>query len=1441
MLNYKTLFKRLKLRGSGGGSAVSNKLIPPDRSNVKESYATTRSQDLICEGPIEGFADRDTRVLRGARVSDDTFDRRRTASTIIKRFNDTTTTHEARSTGFALKGWGDTKLNKTYLLNPAGPSAKGGINEIKVLILLDQSGSFEDDKVPVANAIETFVAKLRAGPYFNVKIAVFGFGTATISNAVRLTYTDNYTLVSDTIKNGVSGGSTENGNTAIIQSLGSSSFAGADEIILFTDEVGNDPLLANQATTAANAAGARVHLTGRGALDADANPYRVSVYDNVVAATGGIRTIATGAVASLEEIIEHILQNIRGIEIFESFAGARYGMSQDDDIFLLTNDGANWVISSASRNKIYWTMAISNKNKAHEILLANTGWVQGFDSTSSQIGEIIDLKHYTFDKAVFMDETPCKTNETPNFATYKLGFRDGSENQAEENVIGKNVKLFSLEKEIKGPFVVGGTAKKGSGNNDVRNGRDFATWQNYRPALREPLKAIHEITDNNVDRLDVTIQIKRLNDTQHYSPASDSEAGRATLGRLQPTAVTVRFRILTLFKDGREEESKPRFTLGQIDGKGYSSGAGFVRIRGIITNGYEFTAKDLILPEHTSDVISRKIVISKVQGESLSTLINREVVVRSIGEKNKFNYNYPFSANLAFSLDSRSSQTVPNRTYMIKGKRILVPANYFPTDDYGGDRRFSLDGSSAGEVIYDGIWDGTFRIAWSDNPAWILYDLLINYRYGTAIFNREIDKINIWSLYEIGKYCDAVDSDGRFVGLSDGKGGLEPRFSFNHTLKDDRQAFDIIKDIAKSMRALAFYQNSQIQFRIDKPEDPVMLFNNLNVRDGYFTYSDTYKSSRTTAIDVSFLDKDNNYRPRSEHVEDEEAIQKFGYNRQTMAGFGITSRAQALRAGRAALFDSIHATETVSFQVGLEGMFLQPGDIIRVDDELKNLTTNFGKFLGTSGFFYYNNGPGPKALLVDKNLKSVTGAMQTGQEITVYTPRGTTGVDDLYSLKDEIKLQPATESGFISDEEISGLKNPQISKFVLDTGDNYIEEFDDFLKFNLDTGHDYNSLGSNNFSPNSVVTVDVTGRLERLYRVLNVTENEERFYEVGALIHHTGKYDFIEQGVSFDINLDKFEPGIKANVVARPNKPSGIATGNAIQNLNSSIDMQIRVTGDPVDGGDEFALFLTQPNGNTNVGAISFENTGDVVIFDLSDENNLELTQVGTYEVQVFSVQSFLGLQSSGFASLTFSLGFSDFNFNPGVDSLLSYNNIQLKSGFTYVFSGGTDGTDTPSGSGFAAYDRNEIDLAASFDIDLVDIYGDNAFTSDENYDITQTIDLFSTDHSYTKSGFMTLGNENVLNITTGDLMSGLDYTGDKRFITKKDLKLELIQVQNVNFESGILSGKFRGDFGEATPVLFALNKFTGQSENSYDIMPPAIMDVSPTGFVFLSHALCTS
>ena len=1427
MLSYKTLFKRLKLRGSSGGSPVSNKLIPPDRTNVKESYAVTKSQDLICEGPIEGLADRDTRVLRG--------------ESVVKSFKDTSTTYLGTSNAYALRGWGDKELNKTFAVNEDSSTVfKGTIQTLRILLIIDQSGSMRDNAKPVGDAIDRWVALLRAGPFVDVFFAVSGFSQQENEESMQffsIGYTNDYDQLTAQLGDiDRYGGLVEDGMRGVLvglQKFGDS----ADEVIIMTDEKADDEenFLATR-FYAANL-GKRMFLF---APQLSSSP----LYSGLIAGLGGFKTTTYNPVDAFAEIVGFIVQNSRGGQGYETFDGARYGMSQKEEIFTILFDGVNWVIKNIAGTKVYWQMRVTDPNRANEFLLQPIA-TSGTDGTvfpgwervdaTGEVGEIIDLNHYTIDKGVYFDETPAKgDNGVPNFATYKFSLRKGEENQAPGDVLDGNVKLFSVEKELKGPFVQGGNAAGGSGNQDVRNGRDFAAWQNYTPAMAEPIKVTHEITDNNVDELDITMQITQLNDTQSYSPAGDSGSGRATLGRLQAQKVTIFFTVRTISKDGNNEMlSDTPFTLRGIDNKGFSRGRGLIRVRGIVTNGYEFTFT-VKVPAATADTFIRQIEIEKVESETLSNIINRSIKVRSIAERNKYIFNYPFSANLSFALDSRSSATVPNRTYMIKGKKILVPSNYFPTDDYGFDRRFSYDSSTSGELIYDGIWDGTFKTAWSDNPAWILYDLLINYRYGTAIFNREIDKINIWSLYEIGKYCDAVDSDGRFVGLPDGKGGLEPRFSFNHVLKEDRQAFDVIKDIAKSMRALAFYQNSQIQFRVDKPENPVMLFNNLNVRDGFFNYSDTYKSSRTTAIDVSFLDKDNNYRPRSEHVEDEEATQKYGYNRQTLQGYGITSRAQALRAGRAALFDSIHATETVSFQVGLEGLFLQPGDIIRVDDELKNLTTNFGKFLGTSGFFYYDYGPGPTALLVDKSLSSITGDMQPGQEVTLYTPRGTTGVNSLYDLKDQIALEPVAENSFISDEEISGMKNPQISKFVLDTGANYIEEFDDFLKFNLHTGHVYNSFEINNFSPNSVITVNITGRLERLYRILNVEENEERFYEVGALIHHTGKYDFIEQGLSFDVDLDKFEPGIKANLFDPPNKPSGITTGSPTQNTNSSIDLPIFITGNPINGGDEFAAFLTQPNGSQNVVPITVDNTGEVVKLDLSDDKNSSLTQIGTYQLEVFSRLKNVNLESSLSEGISFNLGFDDFAFEAGTDSLLVYHNLQPQSGFNHNFNTGEVG----SGSGFLGFDTDKNnDLAAIIDIDLRDIFGEDAFTSNQNYNINQSVDLLSFDKTIVKSGFKTIGNSNILEITTGELMSGVNYSGDQKFITKPDLKVELSYIQNINIQSGILSGQFEGDFTGATPVLFALNKFTGHSENSYDIMPPAVMAVSPTGFQILSHA----
>ena len=192
-------------------------------------------------------------------------------------------------------------------------------------------------------------------------------------------------------------------------------------------------------------------------------------------------------------------------------------------------------------------------------------------------------------------------------------------------------------------------------------------------------------------------------------------------------------------------------------------------------------------------------------------------------------------------------------------------------------------------------------------------------------------------------------------------------------------------EIAVSMRALCFYKDSQIQFRVDKPLPVSMIFNNLNVEDGFFSYAGVQKNTRTTSVEVNYLDKRNNFRPRTEFAEDQKGISKFGYLKQYTDSYGITSRAQALRHAKNILFEAQHATETVSFNCGFEGSLLTPGDIIRVDDDLKNIEPNYGMMLKATGFHQYSNGAyGVTGLIVDRQFEKITGLIPTGKDSKTY-------------------------------------------------------------------------------------------------------------------------------------------------------------------------------------------------------------------------------------------------------------------------------------------------------------------------------------------------------------------------------------------------------------------------------------------------------------------------
>lgn len=1407
--SYKDILSKKPIigQGGGGGSPRSSKMYPPDLTNAKESYSLSKSLDLLSEGPIEGIVDRDGRVLQNEYIN--------------KNFNDEDTKQNT-IVGFALRNWGDKELNKTYIdKGTTGGLSKGSIENVKILLVLDQSNSFLSDSGPVADAIDDFFAILRAGPYKNAEFAIYGFASSGGNSDVRLSWSSDLNLVADTINNANYDGNIENGNQAVIEAV--SLYPNADEVILMTDEIGDDPELKGGALSAITSKKLRLHLFGPNLSEAN---YR-SNYFTSVQGSGGYASLVSDPVQAFREIMEFIVQNIKVRNNFTTFEGAKYGMDKSTDIFNLYFDSVNWVISNFSRNKIYWTgtpvIGVDGS------IGLPTSW--NAVEANGVAGDIINLEDYTIDRGIYFNETPAKGTRAPNYANYEFDFRNGEESQSVTTILDKTVKLYQNNYDIKGEFAAeGGNAQDGTGNQDIReSNRDFAEWQNYAPALENALPFLHEITDENVDELDITISVQQLNDTQSQSSKGDAKRGRATLGRLRPTTVTIRLRTVEHKTSGRTITEVPSFNINNTDGKGFNVSSGQIAITGIVTSPYEFTIKNVKLPTVADDTVFREIYVEKVEKETLSSLINRRVQVRSVAERNKFTYSYPFSALVASQLDARSITSIPNRTFMVKGKKVLVPSNYFPTDDMGFDRRFSPDGSTANELIYDGPWDGTFRLAWTDNPAWILYDLLTSYRYGTAVFNREVDKINIWSLYEISRYCDAVNSEGRFVGLSDGRGGLEPRFTLNQILKEDREAFDVIKEIAKTMRALAFYENSQIQFRVDKPEEPVMFFNNLNVRDGIFNYSDTYKSSRTTAIEVTFLDRANNYRPRSEYVEDEQAIQQYGYTKQIVEGFGITSRAAARRAGRTALFESNNATESISFQIGLEGLFLQPGDIIKVDDELKTLQQNFGKFLGISGYNYYDNGVGPTALVVDKSFASLTGLMEAGAEVYVYTPRGITGSRELYEKKEEIEFLTSGDN-FISDVEISGLRKPQISKLKLDTGANYIEEFEDFLVFNLDLNQEWPKDGIN-FSPNSALSVPISGRSERFYRILNVEENEEKFYEVGGIIHHTGKYAYIEEDLPFDPNLDKFEPGFKSNLVERPDAPSGVIVqkGDLTSNDDNTINMPIDIS--PVaslNEQDKYRIILRQPNGLENEVPFIIDNTGgntSPTRFVFSGDNALK--QVGTgYIVQVFTQRG--NFISSNGVTDTFELTFGDFSLNPSLDTLVFYEDISLDTSFPLdLFESGAG-----EGSGQNSY-PNDTSLAAAFEVKLIDLFGDDALASEQNYTIEQKLDLYE-DTTLIKNDWLTFGNDSRLEITLDDLYSGFGYTGDGMFILRDTFSFEVGDTGPLSFSSGVMSGILYGPF-EGSPAVFVTN-FFDNSNNRVDMKPVAIQKVGDNGFNILSY-----
>ncbi|KPR16506.1 phage tail protein [Enterobacter hormaechei] len=314
-----------------------------------------------------------------------------------------------------------------------------------------------------------------------------------------------------------------------------------------------------------------------------------------------------------------------------------------------------------------------------------------------------------------------------------------------------------------------------------------------------------------------------------------------------------------------------------------------------------------------------RIRVSRVTADSTTDYIQDQTWLSQYGEIVSTKLNYPNSALVGLKIDSQQfGSSVPARSYLVSGMEIRVPSNYDPVLG-----------------TYSGDWDGTFRLMVSDNPAWILYDLLTSKRYGLGEYVTE-SMINIGQLYQIGRYCDEL--------INDGFGGKEKRFAINTVINSRGEAYKVLQDIVSTFRGMIFWAGGMVNIMQDSPSSPVMQFSAANII-GKVSYKGSSRKDRATIALITYNDKDDLYKQNIEYVEDEEGIKRFGVRKTESVAFGCTSRGQAHRVGLWTLYSNRMETDLITFTSGMDASLLMPGELVKLQDKFRSGKRNSGRLV----------------------------------------------------------------------------------------------------------------------------------------------------------------------------------------------------------------------------------------------------------------------------------------------------------------------------------------------------------------------------------------------------------------------------------------------------------------------------------------------------------------
>ena len=554
----------------------------------------------------------------------------------------------------------------------------------------------------------------------------------------------------------------------------------------------------------------------------------------------------------------------------------------------------------------------------------------------------------------------------------------------------------------------------------TRNGTQAQTYipitsgtENERSVNRpvtKPVPIIESITDDEVDAVRVTVSIPSLQKI-------DNETGD-TLG------TKVKLKIFAQYASGGFGDALITDTI---------SG----RTADLYQKDYLIT---LNRPNATDNV---DIKVERVTKDSNDALLTNAFSWSSMTEIKYAKLRYPNSALVALRVDAEQFSSIPTRKYLVKGVKVKIPAGV------------TVD-SDTGRIIYpeNFVWNGTFAAAtWTACPAFILYDLLTNTRYGFGNFidTAQLDK---YAFFAASKYSNAL--------VDDGFGGQEARFSCNTTIQTAEEAFKLINDLLSVMRCQGFWAAGSLTIEQDAPRDAAYLFTNANVTEEGFNYSGSSLKTRPTVVVVSYLDIDLQ-ETAYEVVEDHDGIAKYGVVRKEFSAFACTSRGQAARIGKWILYSEKFEKEVVSFTSSLDaGQTVRPGMIIQIADPVISGARKGGRIKSATS----------NTITVDDTANTDL-TFADGSFLYVILPDGTV---DGEVADEKLRVIDITNGVITVDRDFYAVPNVN-SIWVLET---------------LGTG-------ATDIQPTT-------------WRVLSIEEQEGLLYTISAVAYNASKYAFVEDG-----------------------------------------------------------------------------------------------------------------------------------------------------------------------------------------------------------------------------------------------------------------------------------------------------------------------------------------